>query len=223
MEIKEEIRTVRYIEYDGKRFYEDSKGYWLGQEKGPDGKPHRIRLHTYVWEKFNGPVPDGYDIHHIDHDPSNNDIENLVALPESEHHKLHMEERDKLELTYIMETLARPKAIKWHQSEAGKGWHKQQYEKTIAPHWEENVTLICEQCGKPYQVSSLMRDRSRFCSNKCKSAYRYHSGADNVERTCPICGKTFTINKYSRTKTCSKECGIKLMAQSKTGVSHRKP
>ena len=79
MEIKEETRTVRYVEYDGKRFYEDSKGYWLGQEIGVDGKPHRIRLHTYVWEKHNGPVPEGYDIHHIDHDPSNNDIENQIG------------------------------------------------------------------------------------------------------------------------------------------------
>ena len=99
MEIKEETRTVRYVEYDGKRFYEDSKGY--------------------VWEKHNGPVPEGYDIHHIDHDKSNNDIENLVAIPESEHHKLHMAEQDKLELTYIMETCARPKAVEWHKSEAG--------------------------------------------------------------------------------------------------------
>ena len=30
MEIKEETRTVRYVEYDGKRFYEDGKGYWFG-------------------------------------------------------------------------------------------------------------------------------------------------------------------------------------------------
>ena len=220
MEIKEETRTVRYVEYDGKRFYEDSKGYWLGQEIGVDGKPHRIRLHTYVWEKHNGPVPEGYDIHHIDHDKSNNDIENLVAIPESEHRKLHMDERDKLELTYIMETCAIPKAVEWHKSEAGHEWHKQQYEKSLAPKWDEQVTMTCAYCGKPYQISPLMKGRSRFCSNKCKTAYRYRSGLDNIERVCPICGKTFTINKYSRTKTCSKECSVKMASLTKT-EAHR--
>ena len=222
MEIKEETRTVRYVEYDGKRFYEDSKGYWLGQEIGVDGKPHRIRLHTYVWEKHNGPVPEGYDIHHIDHDKSNNDIENLVAIPESEHHKLHMAERDKLELTYIMETCARPKAVEWHKSEAGHEWHKQQYEKTLAPHWEESITLTCQHCGKPYQVSPLMKGHSRFCSNNCKSAYRRESGVDNIERICSICGKPFITNKYSRAKVCSKECANISQSRKKTGVHRQK-
>lgn len=222
MEIKEETRTVRFIEYDGKRFYEDKKGYWLGYRIGQDGKQRRIRLHTYVWEKYNGPVPDGYDIHHIDHDRSNNNIENLIAMPESEHHKLHMKERDKDELTRILRTLAVPKAPEWHKSEAGHEWHKMHYERSLATHWGDKITLICQQCGKPYQVSALMRNRSRFCSNNCKTAYRYKTGADNVERICPICGKPFAINKYSRTKTCSKDCGVKLMAQSKTGANRQK-
>lgn len=222
MEIKEETRTVRYVEYDGKRFYEDGKGYWLGQEKDQDGKPHRIRLHTYVWEKHNGPVPEGCDIHHIDHDRSNNEIENLVAIPESEHHKLHMAERDKLELTYIMETCARPKAVEWHKSAQGHEWHKQQYENSLAPKLEEKIPCICEYCGKQYQISSLMKARSRFCSNKCRTAYRYRTGLDNIEKVCPVCGKTFTINKYSRTKTCSKECGVKMASRTKTEAHRQK-
>lgn len=222
MEIKEEVRIIRYIEYDGIRFYEDKKGYWIGQILDEAGNPHRIRLHVYVWEKFNGPVPEGYDIHHIDHDPSNNEIENLIALPESEHHRLHIAERDPAELSKIMELYARPKAVEWHKSEQGHEWHKEQYQKTLAPYREEQITLTCQWCGREYQTSPLVRDHSRFCSNKCKTAFRYHSGVDNVERVCAVCGKTFSVNKYSRTKTCSKECGIKLMAQSKTGASRRK-
>ena len=218
MEIKEEVKTVRYIEYDGKRFYEDGKGYWLGQEYGADGKPHRIRLHIYVWEKYNGPVTDRYDIHHIDNDPSNNDISNLVALPRSEHHKLHMDDRDVSDLIYIMETYARPKAVEWHKSEEGREWHKKQYEQTIAPHWEERIECVCEYCRKEYEISPLVKDRSRFCSNNCKSAYRRKSGVDNVERVCTICGKTFITNKYSRAKTCSKECANISQSRQKTGV-----
>lgn len=222
MEIKEETRTVRYIEYDGKRFYEDGKGYWIGQEMGPDGKPHRIRLHIYVWEKHNGPVPDGYDIHHIDHDTSNNEIENLVALPRSEHHKLHMEERDKSELTNILKTLAIPKAVYWHKSEQGREWHKQQYRQTLAPKWDERITVNCEYCGKQYQISPLMKEHSRFCSNNCKSAYRRASGIDNIERICAICGKPFITNKYSKAKVCSKDCANISQSRKKTGVRHQK-
>lgn len=222
MEIKEETKIVRYIKYDGIKFYEDGKGYWLGQQIGIDGKQHRIRLHTYVWEKFNGHVPNGYDIHHIDHDPSNNEIENLIALPESEHHKLHMAERNPEELTKILNDYARPKAIQWHKSHAGHIWHKQQYESSLAPKWNERITMTCEYCGKQYEISPLMKEHSRFCSNKCKTASRYYSGIDNTVRTCPICGNTFVVNKYSRTKTCSKECANKLTSRTKTGAHRRK-
>ena len=55
----------------------------------PDGRQHRIRLHTYVWEKHNGPVPDGYEIHHIDRNTDNNEIENLVMLTVEEHRDHH--------------------------------------------------------------------------------------------------------------------------------------
>ena len=34
-------------------------------------------------------IPDGFHIHHIDHDRDNNTIENLVALPEELHTKYH--------------------------------------------------------------------------------------------------------------------------------------
>lgn len=222
MQIQEETRVVRYIEYDGKRFYEDTKGYWLGQEVGADGRPRRIRLHTYVWEKFNGPVPEGYDIHHIDHDPSNNEIENLVAMPEAEHHKLHMAERSYESLKHVMDAYVRPKAIEWHKSEEGIKWHKELYASTLAPRWDERITLTCQQCGRQYEVSPLIRDHSRFCSNRCKTAFRYHSGVDNEERVCPICGSTFVTNKYCRTRTCSKVCANSLSSRTKTEAHRRK-
>ena len=88
--------------------------------------------------------------------------------------------------------------------------------------WEEKIPCICEYCGKQYQISSLMKARSRFCSNKCRTAYRYRTGLDNIEKVCPICGKPFTINKYSRTKTCSKECGVKMASRTKTEAHRQK-
>lgn len=46
-------------------------------------------LHRLVYEKHNGPIPDGFQIHHQDNDKSNNNPNNLVMISKSEHHNLH--------------------------------------------------------------------------------------------------------------------------------------
>ena len=45
--------------------------------------------HHVIWEAANGPIPKGYEIHHIDHDKSNNDLDNLLCLSKSDHQKTH--------------------------------------------------------------------------------------------------------------------------------------
>jgi len=44
-------------------------------------------VHRAVWEAFNGPIPEGYDIDHIDGNPHNNSIDNLQAITHSENNK----------------------------------------------------------------------------------------------------------------------------------------
>lgn len=46
-------------------------------------------LHIAVWEAFNGEVPDGYDVHHINHNPSDNRLENLELITRNEHAVMH--------------------------------------------------------------------------------------------------------------------------------------
>lgn len=205
MEIQERTKTVRFIEYDGKRFYEDGKGYWLGQQKGDDGTYHRIRLHIYVWEKFNGPVPDGYDVHHVDEDTSNNELSNLILMERGEHHRLHSAEHVE-EAAKRMEIYARPAAVAWHKSDAGREWHRKMAKELMQKQLETKVTNVCEYCGKEFEVPAYVSSRSHYCSNNCKSAARRKSGVDDVVRKCSICGKEFVTNKYSRVKTCCKEC-----------------
>ena len=45
--------------------------------------------HRRVWEEHNGPVPDGFCIHHLDGNKKNNDIENLALIDALTHKRIH--------------------------------------------------------------------------------------------------------------------------------------
>lgn len=47
-----------------------------------------------VWANANGPIPLGYEIHHIDGDRNNNDLSNLACLSLQEHYDVHFEQGD---------------------------------------------------------------------------------------------------------------------------------
>lgn len=51
-------------------------------------KRHRME-HDMVWEENNGPIPEGYQVHHVDEDKTNNGIGNLELLTALEHKRLH--------------------------------------------------------------------------------------------------------------------------------------
>ena len=74
--------------YDGHRInFSSSSGY---PTIFVDGK--NVLLHRYVWEKFNGKIPKGFQVHHKDKNRSNWQIENLELVNNSEHHKFHATE-----------------------------------------------------------------------------------------------------------------------------------
>lgn len=57
--------------------------------KGEDGRRHIVAAHRAIYISFYGSIPQGYEIHHIDFNKNNNDISNLVAIPEWQHKKYH--------------------------------------------------------------------------------------------------------------------------------------
>ncbi len=164
------------------------------------------RLHIDVWEYYNGKVPHGYEIHHRDFNPVNNDISNLVCLSIAEHKRLHANSITAEHRQWLRDNLntkARPKAIEWHKSEEGLVWHMHHYE-SMKDKWRIEKTFICKQCNKEY--TGIANGHNTFCSNKCKSKYRRDHGVDNEERVCETCGKLFIVNKYRKTKNCSRKC-----------------
>ena len=208
-------QSTNYLIVDGIKFYKCASGYYA------DSKSRR--LHVYIWEKHNGKVPDGYDIHHIDHDKSNNDISNLACVLRKSHHSAHIQERDPLQIYYNFYANVQPAADRWHKSVEGREWHKKHYQEVTVPLRANKVSLVCQVCGKEYLADPMVAHKSKYCSNNCRAKARRLSGIDSETRACVMCGKEFVTNKYSRVKTCSKECSNKKMSITKTGVSrHRK-
>ena len=60
-------------------------GYYYISTKKHNG----CLLHRLIYEKYCGPIPNGYVVHHIDGNKQNNEISNLVLLSRNEHHQLH--------------------------------------------------------------------------------------------------------------------------------------
>lgn len=192
---------MKHIEFNGLIYTKDNKtGYYLNSTT-------RKRLHRVVYEYYNGEIPKGYEIHHIDQNKENNDISNLKLVSKKEHIKIHKElltEEQKQWKRNNLNEKARPEAIKWHKSKEGKEWHKEQYKKSLGNRKE--IEFVCEYCGNKYKTIKCANNK--FCSNKCKSANRRKLGLDNIKKECIICGTEFETSKYSKATRC-KNCKSK--------------
>lgn len=152
--------TVKVIsptiqEYAGKRYYRCGKYY---QHKGE-------RLHRRVWEDLHGTVPDGFHVHHRDHDTSHNDGSNLQLLSNSAHASYHSRESGHGRMTIAMATEA---AREWHGSEEGRDWHRTHYEEHIRPTMEQRTEATCQECGGTFETSLVHAHLAKFCSPKCR-------------------------------------------------------
>lgn len=187
--------------FDGKKFRRDKKtGYYLCSKL-------RKRLHRYVYEYYNGPIPKGFDVHHKV-DKFHNDIDDLELKEKREHELYHREHLSKEQREWYrdnMNNIARPKAIEWHKSTDGIDWHKEQYQKYKDKFIVEKE-FVCESCGEKFKSTQV---KSRFCSNNCKSSWRRKNGLDDEIRICEYCGKEYKTNKYSKNRYCSVSCSNK--------------
>ena len=64
--------NIRFrVEYKGKKYY-----------------PHKLVAEVFL--NNNKPIPKGYHVHHIDGNPTNNRVENLLILTHIEHKHIHL-------------------------------------------------------------------------------------------------------------------------------------
>lgn len=199
---------MKSVKLDGMSFYDNGNGYFYNSWR-------RMYLHRYIWEKENGPIPQGYDVHHIDHDKNNNSINNLTILTRKEHLYLHEEslsEEQKEKRRKHMLTTVHEAAKEWHKSEKGKEWHKNHYNNC-----KYKLQVIkqfkCQCCDDIFEA--IDNGANKFCSNKCKSKYRRLKGLDLIDKHCEYCGTLFKTNKHKKSKCCSRSCANRLRGKTK--------
>lgn len=199
----------KYQYFNGIKFTRDEKtGYYLNSTI-------RKRIHRYVWEHYNGEIPEGYHIHHKNHDKSDNDISNLELVSAEKHVSYHAKDMVEKHYDRMVENLnenARPKAIEWHKSDAGREWHSRHAKEVLSKLDDREYT--CEQCGKVYQARPF--GPKRFCSNNCKAKWRREQGIDDETRKCEYCDEEFKVNKYSKKRFCSRSCSKKQYWESRS-------
>lgn len=146
-------------EFMGERFYLCGKYF---QHRGK-------RLHRAVWEAFNGKIPEGYHVHHLDENRSNNQIENLVLLPGIEHVRNHANEpqRKPAERRAIRKAILA--APEWHHSGQGKAWHSQH----ALHYWADapENEYRCSMCGNVFSSRAVRRGGNHFCCANCRAKY----------------------------------------------------
>jgi len=76
-------KKLPFLMFDWKKFTMRNTGYYALTDL------HRWLMHIYKWNFYNWEIPPWHDIHHIDLDKTNNEMNNLILLTKSEHSRLH--------------------------------------------------------------------------------------------------------------------------------------
>src|SRR5262252_847648 len=128
------------------------------------GSPGPSNLHRAIWESAHGSIPAGFEVHHKDGNPFNNELSNLQLWRRGSHQSAHTQKLVDAGILRPPSPAALARATEWHGSEAGLAWHRVHGKKA----WKtrEWVEVSCIQCGQlfctPYPT------RAKYCHPNCK-------------------------------------------------------
>lgn len=192
---KREIRK-----YFSKIFWKQKDGYWA------NGMP--IHAHRWVWINHHGAIPERMDIHHIDGDKSNNEIENLEMLSRSDHLKRHWKE-GRFDLTQRRIQLA--EARKWLKTPLGRKTQR----KDAIESWKKRIPLerTCLNCQQSFNA---FFKNAKFCCPPCNYQYRRNDSSTPIrhprkktEKSCIQCRNIF-MAAMPYALYCSTKCRRKI-------------
>lgn len=149
----------RHQEFCGKRFaLRSNDGHFFGKSGRKTTTLHRI-----VWSHYFGEIPNGFSVHHVDHDKNNNNIENLRLVLRSEHSRLHnigvCRAPKKI---FVCEYCG--KEFEAHDVGVNKYCSATCNQKACT--LRHPLQKTCAYCGKSF---TTYHKKTRFCSNQCAS------------------------------------------------------
>lgn len=149
-------------EFLGIKYYKKPQGYYKSEFVKYGGK----LLHRVVWEHFNGQIPSGFHIHHINGNKADNSIENLEAISASDHSTHHGATNPWVGSAANKSQLikAGELAKQWHASAEGIEWHRSNGVKSLEK--RQKFIKKCIQCGSEYET--IWVNKSKFCGKRCK-------------------------------------------------------
>jgi hypothetical protein len=160
------------VEWGGKKWHRYNGGHYTTM----------VRLHREIWESTNGPIPEGFHVHHVNRNKGDNRLENLELLTHSEHSAEHGNEK-----------------LALHRAVALKNAFKARLRYSAIRHKRK---LKCVVCSCIYHSGA--KTPSRFCSMACIDISR--SGAFGGERrVCEFCATPYEAKKRVQ-RFCSREC-----------------
>jgi hypothetical protein len=130
-----------FYDWDGERWYYNKRmGYHLNRSGS--------LLHRSLWIKVHGPIPDGYEVNHINRWRHDNRLENLELLTVTNHRRLTVEQR------------------------TDAAWTEGRSERTskgLTEYWKQREAraVVCVECGKTYFSTGM---RAKFCDPNCRAA-----------------------------------------------------
>lgn len=155
-------RVGNHIFFNGRKYYK-CRDYWT-----PTGYKTKVRgsrkdLHIAVYEKFHGPVPKGFLVHHIDHNPDNNHPSNLQCMSRSEHQRHHV--LDKFKKNMRRRRCAHCK--KFYMSGASFSKYCGAVCNTARRRKDgtDNEMRPCRLCNKPFSINKYIPTQT--CSKPC--------------------------------------------------------
>ena len=159
-------------------------------------------LHRQVWVDHFGKIPEGFHIHHKNHDVTNNLIDNLECISRAKHFEEHKAER--LNWAFSKENKAnldkgRIHGINWMKTDMGRD-----HAKKLGIIQKEKSKKIkqCVVCLTSFEAYDLIKV-AMYCSNDCLKI-----AAKGKKKTivCEICHKSIEINRYSKSTCCYGKC-----------------
>lgn len=140
-----------HYEWDGETWYLQRKSGYYTNRNGS-------LLHRSLWAKANGPVPDGYEVHHVNRKRWDNRLANLALLERGLHRRLTWTERtdpDRFDSAARSQRTSDGLRAMWANREPRE--------------------VVCHICGSVYLSTGM---RAKFCSDPCRKKASAQYAAD---------------------------------------------